>query len=92
MLAPASPAPAEAGQRSGLTASASRPAASSLIDINHCSVDELLALPGMTRVWTDRIVRFRPYRTKADLEDQGVIPAELYSRIRDSIIAHRQKQ
>jgi len=46
----------------------------------------------MTRVWANRIVRFRPYRTKADLEEQGVIPADLYSRIKDSIIAHRSKQ
>lgn len=60
-------------------------------DINHASVDELIKIPGMTRVWADRIVRFRPYRTKADLEEQGVLPADIYSRIKDSIIAHRSK-
>jgi len=66
--------------------------ASALIDINRASLDELMKVPGITRVWAVRIVRFRPYRTKADLDEQGVIPANLYSRIKDSIIAHHMKQ
>jgi competence protein ComEA len=65
---------------------------SSLVDINRASLEELMKVPGITRVWADRIIRFRPYRTKADLDEQGVIPADLYSRIKDSIIAHRMKQ
>ena len=84
--------PAQASQRSAQTAAPARPAASDLVDINRCSADELLTLPGITRIWADRIVRFRPYRTKADLEEQGIIPADLYTRIKDSIIAHRSKQ
>ena len=86
------PVVAQAVQRSSQTPSPARTAPSELIDINHCSSDQLLSIPGMTRVWAERIVRFRPYRTKADLEDQGVIPAALYDRIKDSIIAHRLKQ
>ncbi len=62
------------------------------VDINHASVDELMKTPGMTRTWAGRIVRFRPYRTKQDLLDRGVIPGEVYDRIRDSIVAHREKQ
>jgi DNA uptake protein ComE-like DNA-binding protein len=69
-----------------------RASATAPIDINRCSAKELLVLTGMTRVWADRIVRFRPYRTKADLEEQGIIPAGLYDRIRDSIIAHHVKE
>jgi DNA uptake protein ComE-like DNA-binding protein len=75
--------------------SASSPMATSpenRVDINGATVDALMKVPGITRVWADRIVRFRPYRTKADLEEQGVIPSELYSRIKDFVIAHRQKQ
>jgi hypothetical protein len=37
-------------------------------------------------------VRFRPYRTKQDLFDQGVVPSEVYDRIKDYVIAHRDKQ
>jgi DNA uptake protein ComE-like DNA-binding protein len=62
------------------------------VDINRATPEELMRLPGITRVWADRIVRFRPYRTKADLEEGGVLPPDLYGRIKDSIIAHRLKQ
>ena len=62
------------------------------IDINHASVDELLKIPGMTPTWAGRIVRFRPYRTKRDLLDHGVLPADVYDRIKDWIIAHRGEQ
>ena len=48
-----------------------------------------MQVPGMTRSWAGRIVRFRPYRTKADLVDRGVITADVYDRIKDSVIAHR---
>ena len=61
------------------------------VDINHATVEELLKVPGMTRTWAGRIVRFRPYRTKQDLLDQGIVSSEVYNRIKDFIIAHREK-
>ena len=61
------------------------------LDINHASIEELLRLPGMTRTWAARIVRYRPYRTKADLFDQGIVTAEVYNRVKDYVIAHREK-
>jgi DNA uptake protein ComE-like DNA-binding protein len=62
------------------------------VDINHASVDELLKTPGITSTWAARIVRFRPYRTKRDLLDHGVLPSDVYDRIKDAIIAHRGDQ
>lgn len=62
------------------------------VDINHASVDELMTVPGMTRTWAGRIVRFRPYRTKQDLLDHGVLTSGVYDRIKDYVIAHREKQ
>lgn len=61
------------------------------VDINHASVEELMKVPGMTRSWAGRIVRFRPYRTKQDLVEHGVVNSDVYERIKDYIIAHRQK-
>ena len=61
-----------------------------LVDLNHASVAELMRVPGMTAVWAERIVRFRPYRSKLDLLDQGVVTAEVYQRIRDGVVAHRE--
>jgi DNA uptake protein ComE-like DNA-binding protein len=62
------------------------------VDINHASVEELMKVPGMTRSWAGRIVRFRPYRTKQDLLEHGIVNSDVYERIKDYIIAHRQKQ
>ena len=72
--------------------SATAPAPQARIDINHASVEELLKVPGMTRSWAGRIVRFRPYRTKQDLLENGVVSGEVYGRIKDYVIAHREAQ
>ena len=58
-------------------------AAEQRVDINHATIEELLKVPGMTRSWAGRIVRFRPYRTKQDLLDKGVVTAQVYDRIKD---------
>jgi DNA uptake protein ComE-like DNA-binding protein len=72
--------------------SATAPPPEERIDINHATVGELLKAPGMTRSWAGRIVRFRPYRTKQDLLEKGVVTNEVYDRIKDYVIAHRDKQ
>jgi DNA uptake protein ComE-like DNA-binding protein len=59
------------------------------VDLNHATVEQLLKVPGLTRPWAERIVRFRPYRSKQDLVDLGVLPGQVYIRIRDYVIAHR---
>ena len=46
----------------------------------------------MTRSWAGRIVRFRPYRSKQDLVELGIVNSDVYEQIKDYIIAHRQKQ
>lgn len=62
------------------------------VDLNHASLQELLNIPGMTNTWAGRIIRFRPYRSKLDLIDKGVVSPEVYQRIKDFVIAHRAKQ
>ena len=62
------------------------------VDVNQATIEELLKIPGMTRSWAGRIVRFRPYRSKLDLLDRGIVNSEVYNRIKDYIIAHREKQ
>jgi len=51
-----------------------------------------MKVPGMTVSWAGRIVRFRPYRAKGDLLDRGVVTIQVYDRIKDYVIAHRDKQ
>lgn len=79
-----------------LTTSTHAPAPEARIDINHASInhasiDELMKAPGMTRTWAARIVRFRPYRTKGDLLDRGIVTSAVYERIKN-YVAHREKQ
>jgi DNA uptake protein ComE-like DNA-binding protein len=62
------------------------------LDINYASLEELLRIPGMTKTWAGRIVRYRPYRTKQALLDRGIVSAKVYARIKDYVIAHREKQ
>lgn len=74
-------------------AATGRPAeapAADRVDINHASMQELLAVPGMTRSWAGRIIRFRPYHAKSDLVKQGVVSGEEYERVKDFIVAHRK--
>jgi DNA uptake protein ComE-like DNA-binding protein len=62
------------------------------VDINHASLKELMKVPGMTQSWAGRIIRFRPYHTKDDLVEHGVITGAVYIRIKDYVIAHRDPQ
>lgn len=59
------------------------------VDINRATVVELIRVPGMTVAWAGRIVRFRPYRTKLTLVEQGIVTQEMYQRIREGVVAHR---
>jgi len=60
------------------------------VDINTASIEQLIRIPGLTRTWAARIIRFRPYRGKNELLDHGIISVAVYARIKDRIIAHRQ--
>jgi DNA uptake protein ComE-like DNA-binding protein len=81
------PQPVQAPQDS--KAQAKLPAGERL-DVNRASLEELEKLPGVTHIWAERIVRFRPYHAKTDLRNQGVIPARVYHGIEDLIVAHRE--
>jgi len=72
--------------------SATAPAPEARVDINHASMDELLKVPGMTPSWAGRIVRFRPYRSKVDLLEYGIVNSQVYDRIKDYVIAHQKAQ
>jgi DNA uptake protein ComE-like DNA-binding protein len=72
-----------------LTGLAAYGSPAALVDLNRASVAELMHVPGMTATWAARIVRFRPYRSKLDLVQDGVVTPEVYRRIRDGVVAHR---
>lgn len=89
-----SPAPAKSAfpHQQELGPSKTIPAPEDRVDINAASIDQLLKVPGMTRTWAARIIRFRPYRAKNELLDRGIVSNDVYIRIKDYIIAHRPSQ
>ena len=60
------------------------------IDLNHGTREELLRIPGLTPSWADRIIRFRPYATRRQLLEKGILPGQLYLRIRFFTIVHQK--
>ena len=92
ILVLAAPAIAQSSAPQAAPKTKSAPPPAERIDINHASVEEMLKIPGMTSSWAGRIIRFRPYRTKADLLERGVLSGEVYDRIKDYVIAHRGEQ
>jgi competence protein ComEA len=82
---PAPSAPTAAGK-----ATAKPPSAGELVDINSASAEELDKLPGIGPARAKAIIANRPYGGKDDLANRKIIPQNVYSQIKDKIIA-RQK-
>ena len=77
---------------SSATPTTSVPSPEQRVDINHAGIEDLLKIPGMTPTWANRIVRYRPYRTKQDLLEKGILSGTVYDRIKDFVIAHHAKR
>ena len=62
------------------------------LDINHASIAQLLKVPGITQIYAQRIVDGRPYSTKGQLKTSGILPPDLYAKVKDHLVAHRPKK
>ena len=60
-----------------------------LVDINSASAEELDKLPGVGPARAKAIIANRPYNGKDDLSQRKIIPANVYSQIKDRIIARQ---
>ena len=63
------------------------PPASTLIDINSASRDDLMTLDGIGEVRADAIIRARPFKAKTELVERRLIPEALYDKIADKVMA-----
>lgn len=57
------------------------------IDLNISTAAQLETLPGITTAYARRIIANRPYKVKHELETRKILPAAIYARIRDRVIA-----
>jgi competence protein ComEA len=87
--APAKPA-APAAEKKAETA---KPAAKAEpVDINTATEEQLKAIPGVGDVYSKKIIAGRPYAKKDQLKSKKIIPADLYEKIKEQIIAKQAKK
>jgi competence protein ComEA len=86
IAAPQATAPAKTPAK----ATAAKSTSAAVVDINSASADELSALPGIGKAYSDKIIKGRPYKGKNELLDKKILPAAVYNKVKERIIA-RQK-
>ena len=58
-----------------------------VLDINTATAEELKQIPGIGDAYAAKIIANRPYRAKNELVDKNVLPAGVYAKVKDHLVA-----
>lgn len=88
--APAKPAAPPAAEKK---AEAAKPAAKAdLTDLNTATEEQLKTIAGVGDAYAKKIIAGRPYAKKDQLKSKKIVPADVYEKIKDKIIAKQPKK
>ncbi len=59
------------------------------VDINTATKTELQAIPGIGEAYSTKIINGRPYHSKDELTRKKILPAGVYAKVKDHLIARQ---
>ncbi len=77
----------EPGSLTGTTAAGNETlAGSNLVDLNTETANQLRSLPDVAQPRVDAIIRNRPYKSKEELLQRGIMPRSEFDEIKDRLV------